>query len=75
MKPKARQPISLRDFAKDVKTAMERVNVPEEFSRRYLNEGFSGGEKKRMEILQLILQQPRSWRSSTRPTRDWTSTR
>ena len=51
-------PISLRDFAKDVKTAMERVSVPEEFSRRYLNEGFSGGEKKRMEILQLILQHP-----------------
>jgi Fe-S cluster assembly ATP-binding protein len=52
-------PISLRDFAKTVKTAMERVNVPEEFSRRYLNEGFSGGEKKRMEILQLILQNPK----------------
>ena len=52
------EPISLRDFAKDVKAAMERVSVPEEFSRRYLNEGFSGGEKKRMEILQLILQQP-----------------
>ncbi|MFZ0385627.1 MAG: Fe-S cluster assembly ATPase SufC [Solirubrobacteraceae bacterium] len=52
-------PISLRDFAKTVKTAMERVNVPEEFSRRYLNEGFSGGEKKRMEILQLILQTPK----------------
>jgi Fe-S cluster assembly ATP-binding protein len=52
-------PISLRDFAKDVKTAMERVSVPEEFSRRYLNEGFSGGEKKRMEILQLILQNPK----------------
>jgi Fe-S cluster assembly ATP-binding protein len=52
-------PIALRDFAKTVKTAMERVNVPEEFSRRYLNEGFSGGEKKRMEILQLILQTPK----------------
>jgi Fe-S cluster assembly ATP-binding protein len=51
-------PISLRDFAKDVKAAMERVNAPEEWSRRYLNEGFSGGEKKRMEILQLILQHP-----------------
>jgi Fe-S cluster assembly ATP-binding protein len=51
-------PISLRDFAQTVKSAMERVNVPEEFSRRYLNEGFSGGEKKRMEILQLILQHP-----------------
>src|ERR1700710_763084 len=52
-------PISLRDFAKDVKTAMQQVDAPEEWSRRYLNEGFSGGEKKRMEILQLILQQPK----------------
>jgi Fe-S cluster assembly ATP-binding protein len=52
------EPVSLRDFASTVKAAMERTNVPEEFSRRYLNEGFSGGEKKRMEILQLILQHP-----------------
>jgi Fe-S cluster assembly ATP-binding protein len=52
-------PISLRDFAKDVKTAMQQVNAPEDWSRRYLNEGFSGGEKKRMEILQLILQNPK----------------
>ncbi len=37
---------------------MELINVPREFSTRYLNEGFSGGEKKRMEILQLALQQP-----------------
>src|ERR1700691_6311520 len=39
--PDGGEPISLRDFAKTVKTAMERVKVPEEFSRRYLNEGFS----------------------------------
>ena len=52
------EPISLRDFAKTVKAAMELTKVPEEFSRRYLNEGFSGGEKKRMEILQLALQRP-----------------
>ena len=52
-------PVSLRDFAATVKAAMALVNVPEEFSRRYLNEGFSGGEKKRMEILQLALQKPR----------------
>ncbi len=38
---------------------MELTKVPKEFSSRYLNEGFSGGEKKRMEILQLALQQPR----------------
>ena len=53
------EPVSLRDFAATVKTAMELTNIPEEFSRRYLNEGFSGGEKKRMEILQLALQHPR----------------
>jgi Fe-S cluster assembly ATP-binding protein len=52
------EPISLRDFASTVRSAMELVKVPEEFSRRYLNEGFSGGEKKRMEILQLALQKP-----------------
>jgi Fe-S cluster assembly ATP-binding protein len=52
------EPISLKEFAQTVKAAMELVKVPEEFSRRYLNEGFSGGEKKRMEILQLALQKP-----------------
>src|SRR5438045_239096 len=51
--------ISLKDFRKTVEAAMELTNVPKEFSSRYLNEGFSGGEKKRMEILQLALQQPR----------------
>ena len=50
--------ISLREFRKTVEAAMELTNVPKEFSSRYLNEGFSGGEKKRMEILQLALQQP-----------------
>jgi Fe-S cluster assembly ATP-binding protein len=51
--------ISLKDFRKTVEAAMELTNVPKEFSSRYLNEGFSGGEKKRMEILQLALQRPR----------------
>jgi Fe-S cluster assembly ATP-binding protein len=50
--------ISLKDFRKAVEAAMELTNVPREFASRYLNEGFSGGEKKRMEILQLALQQP-----------------
>ena len=50
--------ISLKDFRKTVEAAMELTDVPREFPRRYLNEGFSGGEKKRMEILQLALQQP-----------------
>ena len=51
-------PVSLKDFRKQVEAAMELVEVPREFTTRYLNEGFSGGEKKRMEILQLALQQP-----------------
>jgi Fe-S cluster assembly ATP-binding protein len=50
--------ISLRDFRKQVEAAMELTSVPREFTSRYLNEGFSGGEKKRMEILQLALQRP-----------------
>ena len=37
---------------------MELTKVPRDFSSRYLNDGFSGGEKKRLEILQLALQQP-----------------
>jgi Fe-S cluster assembly ATP-binding protein len=52
------QPVSLKDFRKTVEAAMELTNVPKEFSSRYINDGFSGGEKKRMEILQLALQQP-----------------
>src|ERR687894_2748785 len=51
--------ISLKEFRKTVEAAMELVNVPREFSSRYLNEGFSGGEKKRMEILQLALLAPK----------------
>jgi Fe-S cluster assembly ATP-binding protein len=50
--------ISLKEFRQTVEAAMELVNVPREFSSRYLNDGFSGGEKKRMEILQLALQKP-----------------
>jgi len=52
------EPISLKDFRKTTEEAMDLAEVPREFSSRYLNEGFSGGEKKRMEILQLALQQP-----------------
>ena len=52
-------PVSLKDFRKAVEDAMELTQVPKEFSSRYLNEGFSGGEKKRMEILQLALISPR----------------
>src|SRR6201986_3861561 len=52
------EPIPLREFRETVEAAMKLTDVPREFSSRYLNEGFSGGEKKRMEILQLALQRP-----------------
>lgn len=52
------EPIPLREFRQAVEAAMKLTNVPKEFASRYLNEGFSGGEKKRMEILQLALQRP-----------------
>jgi Fe-S cluster assembly ATP-binding protein len=52
------EPIPLKDFRQTVEAAMKLTNVPREFSSRYLNEGFSGGEKKRMEILQLALMRP-----------------
>ncbi len=51
-------PVNLKDFRRTVEEAMRLTEVPREFSSRYLNDGFSGGEKKRMEILQLALQKP-----------------
>jgi Fe-S cluster assembly ATP-binding protein len=50
--------IPLKEFRTVVQDAMDLMQVPHDFSRRYLNEGFSGGEKKRMEMLQLALQRP-----------------
>ncbi|HEX2129675.1 MAG TPA: Fe-S cluster assembly ATPase SufC [Solirubrobacterales bacterium] len=50
--------INLKDFRKDTEAAMELVNIPKEFSSRYINDGFSGGEKKRMEVLQLAMLRP-----------------
>ena len=50
--------VKLKDFRVMTEEAMELVNIPKEFSSRYLNAGFSGGEKKRMEILQLAMLRP-----------------
>jgi Fe-S cluster assembly ATP-binding protein len=52
------EPVKLKDFRKEAEEAMALTNIPKDFSSRYLNEGFSGGEKKRMEILQLAMLQP-----------------
>jgi Fe-S cluster assembly ATP-binding protein len=50
--------ISLKEFRQVVEEAMDLTEVKREFSKRYLNDGFSGGEKKRLEILQMALQKP-----------------
>ncbi|HSJ59064.1 MAG TPA: Fe-S cluster assembly ATPase SufC [Anaerolineae bacterium] len=50
--------ISVREFRQMLKDKMAMLQMDESFARRYLNEGFSGGEKKRMEILQMAMLQP-----------------
>src|SRR3954463_4451419 len=52
------EPVKLKDFRKEMEEAMALTNIPKDFSSRYVNDGFSGGEKKRMEILQLAMLQP-----------------
>jgi len=50
--------ISVPEFRKLLKAKMDLLKMPHEFAGRYLNEGFSGGEKKRAEILQLATLEP-----------------
>jgi len=52
------EPVKLKDFRNQTEEAMALTNIPKEFSSRYINDGFSGGEKKRMEILQLAMMRP-----------------
>lgn len=51
-------PMPVPEFIKLLKEKMQLLKIDMSFSRRYLNEGFSGGEKKRAEILQLAVLQP-----------------
>jgi len=51
--------MKMREYRNEQRDTMKELNIDEEFSRRYLNEGFSGGEKKRMEILQLAMLKPK----------------
>ena len=47
------------EFRRLLKDKMDMLQMPHDFAGRYLNEGFSGGEKKRAEILQMATLQPR----------------
>ncbi len=51
--------ITVREFQKYLKENLEKVGLKEEFLSRYLNEGFSGGEKKRAEVLQMAVLKPK----------------
>jgi Fe-S cluster assembly ATP-binding protein len=52
-------PIPVKEFRTAVLAAMDDLKVPRELASRYLNDGFSGGEKKRVEILQMAMLKPR----------------
>ncbi len=51
--------IPMREFRKELRERMQQLRMDEQFARRYVNEGFSGGEMKRAEILQLAMLQPK----------------
>jgi Fe-S cluster assembly ATP-binding protein len=52
------EPIKVKEFGSMLKENMDLLKISRDFTSRYLNEGFSGGEKKRAEILQLAMLQP-----------------
>jgi Fe-S cluster assembly ATP-binding protein len=51
--------VPVREFRKELLARMEDLEMDPAFAGRYLNDGFSGGEKKRLEILQLLMLKPR----------------
>jgi Fe-S cluster assembly ATP-binding protein len=51
--------IPMRDFRKELREKMSQLRMDEEFARRYVNDGFSGGEMKRAEILQMAMLRPK----------------
>ncbi len=59
MKAVNEKDIPIREFRQDLNKAMEELEIPKEFLSRSLNDGFSGGEKKRHEILQMSLLKPK----------------
>ena len=50
--------VPVKEFRETVKTHLKALGIPDAFMNRYVNDGFSGGEKKRLEILQLAVLNP-----------------
>jgi Fe-S cluster assembly ATP-binding protein len=55
----ANDPMPIPEFRKELLAQMDRLKVSRELASRYINDGFSGGEKKRVEILQMAMLKPR----------------
>jgi Fe-S cluster assembly ATP-binding protein len=51
--------VPMRDFRRELLQKMKDLGIDQAFARRYLNDGFSGGEKKRVEVLQLAMLEPK----------------
>lgn len=58
VKARRGQDVPVKEFRKELKALMSRLGVVDDFLSRYVNDGFSGGEKKRLEILQMALLKP-----------------
>jgi Fe-S cluster assembly ATP-binding protein len=58
-KPIGSELMPMRDFRRELAQKMEKLHIDSAFARRYLNDGFSGGEKKRAEILQMAMLEPK----------------
>jgi Fe-S cluster assembly ATP-binding protein len=52
-------PVPIPEFRKELEAAMAELKVTRELASRYVNDGFSGGERKRVEVLQLAMLKPR----------------
>lgn len=51
--------VDFSEFRKELNEAMDKLGIPHNFAQRYVNVGFSGGEKKRLEMLQMMLLKPK----------------
>ncbi len=58
MNAKRGEDVPIREFREQLFAKMDLLKMDQEFARRYVNDGFSGGEKKRAEMLQLAMLQP-----------------
>jgi len=56
---RSKEPLSVFEYTKLLHETLDYLEIPKDFAKRYLNDGFSGGEKKRLEILQLLLLKPK----------------